>query len=400
MPTKMSLDVLESEKPPMDWEKLDDFPEDSQEDNEEESEEVEEKEEKCKDKCCPSEKTEEEDIDDDTMKIKLGVGPQGVKGRPNQGRPDPKTMKLMLLESIRDKKSRLEDEKDTMEPSLYEKKMNNLLKAEKNAKDMPTDPKIIEQNMEKKAIAKARETAKEQLKHIAAAKTDLMRARAENRVPDNVFHANLERMKVAETRFNKMINSTDEEFMEIIKAENKKAGYPNGPNPGEPMPRGGPGPRPGQPRQPMNPKQAAEMEKKAMADARKTAKDQLEQIGKARENLLKAKAEGRVPDNVFQMNMNRMKMGETQFQKMLDADDDELVEIMKAMQAKAMQMQKMHQMAMAKKQAEAMKAAQAKKNQENKIEEIDEDCEEIDMDQHEKKSGDDSVRMRKNVKSK
>lgn len=207
-------------------------------------------------------------------------------------------------------------------------------------------------------------------------------------------------MKVAETRFNKMINSTDEEFMEIIKAENKKAGYPNGPNPGEPMPRGGPGPRPGQPRQPMNPKQAAEMEKKAMADARKTAKDQLEQIGKARENLLKAKAEGRVPDNVFQMNMNRMKMGETQFQKMLDADDDELVEIMKAMQAKAMQMQKMHQMAMAKKQAEAMKAAQAKKNQENKIEEIDEDCEEIDMDQHEKKSGDDSVRMRKNVKSK
>lgn len=100
----------------------------------------------------------------------------------------------MLLESIRDKKSRLEDEKDTMEPSLYEKKMNNLLKAEKNAKDMPTDPKIIEQNMEKKAIAKARETAKEQLKHIAAAKTDLMRARAENRVPDNVFHANLERI--------------------------------------------------------------------------------------------------------------------------------------------------------------------------------------------------------------
>ena len=95
MPTKMSLDVLESEKPPMDWEKLDDFPEDSQEDNEEESEEVEEKEEKCKDKCCPSEKTEEEDIDDDTMKIKLGVGPQGVKGRPNQGRPDPKTMKLI-----------------------------------------------------------------------------------------------------------------------------------------------------------------------------------------------------------------------------------------------------------------------------------------------------------------
>lgn len=388
MPAKMSLDVLESEKPPGDWENLDDFPA-TEEDEDEDSQEAED----CSDKpCCGDEKKakeDEEDSDEDAMKIKLGVGPQGVKGRPNQGRPDPRTMKLMLLESIRDKISRLEEKKDEMDEEKYNKQMTNLTKAKANAESMPTDPKLIEKNMEKKALENARNTARQQLGHIAKAKVELMKARAENRVPDQVFDMNLKRMEAAEARFKKMLSCSDEEFLQIIKAENKKMG-PNGPQGG---PQGPMGPRP-----PMSPEQEKAMEKKAMADARRTAKDQLEQIGKARASLLQAKEAGRVPDNVFQMNMTRMQAGETQFKKMLDADDEELIEIMKEMQQKAMQMQRMQRQMQMKKQQEMAKAKQAQQAS-SKIEEIEEECEEIDMDQHEKKA-DGATRLRKNVASK
>jgi len=396
MPAKITLDVLESEKPPIDWENLDDFPP-TEEDEDEEGEDSQEAEEDCSDKpCCggSSDKknkanadAEEEEEDDDSLKIKLGVGPQGVKGRPNQGRPDPRTMKLMLLESIRDKISRLEEQKDDMDSEKWEKQMANLQKAKANAESMPTDPKLIEKNMEKKALENARNTARQQLGHIAKAKVELMKARAENRVPDQVFDMNLKRMEAAEARFKKMLSCSDEEFLQIIKAENKRMG-PNGPGPQGPM-----GPRP-----PMSPEQEKAMEKKAMADARKTAKDQLEQIGKARASLLQAKEAGRVPDNVFQMNMQRMQAGETQFKKMLDADDEELIEIMKQMQQKAMQMQRMQRQMQMKKQQEMEKAKQAQKNS-SRIEEVEEECEEIDMDQHEKKS-ESATRLRKNVASK
>lgn len=394
MPAKMSLDVLESEKPPGDWENLDDFPATEEDEEDEEGAESPEAED-CSDKpCCDGDKKakdaeEEEEEDDDSLKIKLGVGPQGVKGRPNQGRPDPRTMKLMLLESIRDKISRLEDQKDDMDSEKYEKQMANLQKAKTNAEGMPTDPKLIEKNMEKKALENARNTARQQLGHIAKAKVELMKARAENRVPDQVFDMNLKRMEAAEARFKKMLSCSDEEFLQIIKAENKRMG-PNGPQGG---PQGPTGPRP-----PMSPEQEKAMEKRAMADARKTAKDQLEQIGKARASLLQAKEAGRVPDNVFQMNMQRMQAGETQFKKMLDSDDEELIEIMKQMQQKAMQMQRMQRQMQMKKQQEMAKAKQAQQNS-SRIEEVEEECEEIDMDQHEKKN-ESATRLRKNVASK
>lgn len=407
MPTKMSLDVLESEKPPMDWEKLDDFPatEDSEVNEDDENDKSDDGSSDDEtaggahghshgDGASHSHSASKSSGGhshshngqpchghggpgpDDELKIKLGVGPQGVKGRPNQGRPDPRTMKLMLLESIRDKKRNLEEDKETMDAEKYAKQLENLNKAEEKAKAMPTDPKMIEKDMEKKAIEQARNTARQQLGAIAKAKTELMKARAANRVPDEVFDMNLKRMETAEARFKKMLKATDKEFLEIIKAENKAQGMPT------------------------NPMEKREMEKRAMADARKTAKEQLEQIAKARVSLLQAKEAGRVPENVFVMNMNRMKAGETQFKKMVEAEDDELIEIMKQMQQKAMQMQRMQQQMAMKKQAEMMKAQQAKKAiSESKIVEIDEDCEEIDMDQHEK-GGDESVRMRKNVKSK
>merc|ERR1712150_283224 len=124
-PAKMSLDVLESDKPPKDWENLDDFPETEEsegaEDGEKDEDESSDEEGKAhghahshdgghghshaqgKGKHTHSHGPDDEE---DEMKIKLGVGPQGVKGRPNQGRPDPRTMKLMLLESLREKKNK------------------------------------------------------------------------------------------------------------------------------------------------------------------------------------------------------------------------------------------------------------------------------------------------------
>ena len=49
-----------------------------------------------------------------------------------------------------------------------------------------------------------------------------------------------------------------------------------------------------------------------------------------------------------------MQAGETQFKKMLDADDEELIEIMKEMQQKAMQMQRMQRQMQMKKQQEVI----------------------------------------------
>lgn len=157
------------------------------------------------------------------MKIKLGVGPQGVKGRPNQGRPDPRTMKLMLLESLRDKKNKLEEQESEMDPEMYKKQMENLERALDNANKMPTDPKQIEKDMEQKALKNARETAKQQLEAIAKARTELLRARAENRVPDHIFQMNINRMQAGENQFNKMLKADDEELIEIMKEMQQKA---------------------------------------------------------------------------------------------------------------------------------------------------------------------------------
>jgi hypothetical protein len=265
-PAKMSLDVLESDKAPKDWAHLDSFPDTESDGEDGDSDDKkatgEEDGESSDDEGghghthshgddhghshegghnhshqkpagghthshngvpCHGHGGPPPGADDGDLKIKLGVGPQGVKGRPNQGRPDPRTMKLMLLESLRDKKNKLEERKEEMDPEQYKTQMENLVKAEENAKKMPTDPKIIEENMKQKAIRNARATAKQQLDAIAEARASLLRARAENRVPDNVFEMNIKRMKAGHDQFTKMMKATDTELLEIMKQMQQKA---------------------------------------------------------------------------------------------------------------------------------------------------------------------------------
>lgn len=259
MPAKMSLDVLESEKAPEDWENLGIATTEEEDEDEEESDSDEEGG-KAVAKVEKDEDGHGHSHDDDghghthshnepkasahthshngvpchghgdpnkfeegDLKIKLGVGPQGVKGRPNQGRPDPRTMKLMLLESLKDKKQKLEEKKESMDQELYKKQMENLLRTEENAKKMPTDKAAIEKNMEQKALKNARQTAKNQLEAIAKARSDILRARAENRVPDHIFAMNINRMKAGEEQFNKMLECDDEELLEMMKMMQQKA---------------------------------------------------------------------------------------------------------------------------------------------------------------------------------
>merc|ERR1712174_108213 len=58
---------------------------------------------------------------------------------------------------------------------------------------------------------------------INNARQNIFRARAENRVPDNVFEAETDKMKRAEAHFTKMVNADDEELFKMVMFMNEKA---------------------------------------------------------------------------------------------------------------------------------------------------------------------------------
>ena len=105
MASRLTVDMLESKSVPGDWTDLSG-----------ESEVVVEEEEKEDDGDKNKDKDSFEDSGEDQeeeteKKIPIdNLGPIGVRGRPNKGRPDPKTMQLILLESIRKKIQDLTDD--------------------------------------------------------------------------------------------------------------------------------------------------------------------------------------------------------------------------------------------------------------------------------------------------
>ena len=165
MASRLTVDMLESKSVPGDWTDLSGEGEMVVEDDENKDE--------SKDSSEDSEEDKEK-VEEQEKKIPInGLGPIGVRGRPNKGRPDPKTMQLILLESIRKKIQDLTDDFNEKTINIsqtdYNNKINNLKKQELNVLKMPTDPKTVEAINKKKMLTDARNFAKSQLTGINVA---------------------------------------------------------------------------------------------------------------------------------------------------------------------------------------------------------------------------------------
>lgn len=153
----------------------------------------------------------------------MGLGPMGMQGMNNNKRPDPRTMKLLILENIKQKREDLEDEKDKMTPKEYQDKLKALDVAETRAKNMPTDPKEIEKQMEKRALSNARQMAKNTIEDIKKRRRALDQAKEEKKISMEVFHRNNLNLINSERHMEKMLDADDEELKEMMMEMQKNA---------------------------------------------------------------------------------------------------------------------------------------------------------------------------------